>query len=210
MAYPERLFHLLLLSYPRDFRREFGPEMVQVFRDCYRAAARNHGPLGVFRLLLHTIIDLLRTAPREHLENLGKDNPLMNNLRKDVLGILGCIGIIFAALLLLSYGRKHEISSILLFGRSLDALATAGIVGNLIVFVLVKAARLNQLRTAIWTLAVVNGALLIIAALVGSRVDPQFALGGLVAGYVVSFLFWCSLHWIWSKSSGGLAREGGQ
>ena len=134
----------------------------------------------------------------------------MNNLRKDVLGILGCIGIIFVAFLLLSYGRKHEVSSILLFGRSLDALVTAGIVGNLIVFVLVKAVRLNPLRTAIWTLAVVNGALLIVTALISTRVDPQFALGGVVAGYVVSFLFWCSLHWAWSKSGGGFAGKVGQ
>ena len=124
----------------------------------------------------------------------------MNNLRKDALALLGCVGIIVLAFLLLGYGRKHEVASILLFGYALDALVTAGIVGNLIVFLLVKTTRLNPLRTALWTLLIVNGALLLVTAIIGSRVGGQFRFGSVIVGYLVSFAFWFSLHWIWAKS----------
>jgi len=199
---PQRLFQMALFAYPREFRYEYGKQMEQFFRDCYRAEKMNRGRLGVGGLWLRTILDLARAAPREHLENLGKDNPIMKNLGKNALALLGSIVLIVIAFLLLSYGRKHEISTILIFGRTLDALTTAGIVGNLIIFLLMAITRLNPLRIALWTLLVVNGALLLVTIAVGSKVDPSFSLGGVMLGYVVSFLFWFSLHWIWSKASG--------
>jgi hypothetical protein len=210
MLRSQKFFRLILLAYPREFRREFGPDMTQVFRDCYRAEEKNSGPLGVWRLWVHTLFDLVRTAPKEHLEKLRKDSSVMNNLRKDAVALLGCIGIIVIAFLLLSYGRKHGVPSILVFGFALDALVTAGIVGNLIIFLVVKTTRLNPLRTALCTLLVVNVVLALVSALIGSRVDPQFRLGSLLIGYVVSFLFWFSLHWIWAKTSGQLAVSGEQ
>jgi len=124
----------------------------------------------------------------------------MVNLRKDVLALLGCIAIIAVALLLLSYGRKREVAFILVFGYALDAIASAGIVGNLIVFLLVKTTKLNSLRVALWTFLIVNAVLLLVSALIGSRVEPQFRVGSVLIGYVVSFLFWFGLHWIWAKS----------
>ncbi len=200
-----RLYRFLLMAYPLNFRREYAPHMAQVFRDCYRAEKSNRGLPGVCRLILRTLLDLMRTAPKEHLENLGKDNSVMNNLRKDALALLGCVGIIVLAFLLLSYGRKHEVASILLFGYALDALVTVGIVGNLIVFLLVKTTRLNPLRTAFWTLLIINGALLLVTVFIGSRVGGQFRIGSVVVGYLVSFAFWFSLHWIWAKGKGQLA-----
>jgi len=126
----------------------------------------------------------------------------MKDLGKNALAFLGCIVLIVIAFLLLSYGRKNEVSAILVFGRTLDALVTAGIVGNLIIFLLMTITRFNPLRIALWTLLAVNGALFIVAAVIGSKVDPSFRFGGVMLGYVVSFLFWFSLHWIWSKVSG--------
>ena len=200
----------MLFVYPRDFRREFGPDMAQVFRDCYRAEESNNGSLGICVLLLHTAADLVRNAPREHLENFGKDNSVMKTLGKDVLAFLGCVGLIAAALLLLSYGRTHGASYMSIIGYSLDALVVAGIVGNFIVFVLVKATRLNPLRIAFWTLLTVNGALFIVAWIISIRIEPQFPFGSVLVSYVVSFLFWFSLHWIWSKANGPrrISREG--
>ena len=100
----------------------------------------------------------------------------MNNLRRDALALLGCIAIIVIAFLLLSYGRRHEVSAILIFGRVLDALVTAGIVGNLVVFLLARITKLNPLRIALWTFLAIHGLLLFVAVLIGSRVDPQFSL----------------------------------
>src|SRR5438034_1103981 len=53
---------LLLVAYPRRFRREYGGSMAQVFRDCCRAAERQQGARGVVWLWLATLRDLVRTA----------------------------------------------------------------------------------------------------------------------------------------------------
>jgi hypothetical protein len=200
MSFSQRIFQVSLLAYPREFRREYGPHMAQLFRDCHRDEHRDHGALGVGRLWVHTFFDIARTAPAEQLDNLGRKNSIMNNLRRDVLALVGAIAIIVIAFLLLSYGRKNEVSSILMFGSALDALVTAGIIGNLIVFLLVKFTRLNPLRIALWTFLVINVALLALAVVVGGRVDPQFNIGKVAIGYLVSFLIWFGLHWMWTRT----------
>jgi len=198
----KRIFQMVLFAYPREFRHEYGKQMEQLFRDCYRAEKMTRGLLGVSGLWFRTLLDLVRTAPGEHLENLGKDQAIMKNLGKNALAFLGSIALIVIAFLLLSYGRKHEVSTILIFGRVLDAVVTAGIVGNLIIFLLMTITRLNPLRIAFCTLLAVNGALFVLSAVIGSKIDPTFSFGGVMLAYVVSFLFWFSLHWIWSKASG--------
>lgn len=199
MPFSQRLFQASLLAYPREFRREYGPHMAQLFRDCYRDAQKNQRALEIARLWIHTFFDIVRTAPAEQLDNLGRGNSIMNNLRKDALALIGAISIIAVAFFLLSYGRKHEVSSILMFGSALDALVTTGIVGNLIVFLLVKITRFNPLRIALWTFLIINVALLGVAVVIGGRVDPQFSAGKVIFGYVVSFLFWFGLHWMWAQ-----------
>src|SRR2546423_5443310 len=106
--------------------------MAQFFRACYRAEYVSQGLPGVCLLWFRTLLDLARAAPREHLENLGRDSPIMKNIGKNALGFLASIALIVIAFLLLIYGRKHEVSNILIFGRILDALVTAGIAGGLI------------------------------------------------------------------------------
>lgn len=208
-AVSERVYRLLLLAYPLEFRREYGPHMAQLFRDCCRATDTRYGRMWLWRLWQRTLLDLAQTAPKEHLENLRKENSVMKNLRNDALALCCCIGIIVIAVVLLSYGKKHDVSSILVFGNALDALVTAGVIGNLIVFLLVKTTRLNSLRSALWTFLAVNATLLFVTVLIGNRVDPQFSLGSVLIGYIVSFLFWFGLHWMWARSSGQLAVSGG-
>ena len=200
----QTIFNLALLAYPRDFRREFGGEMAQVFRDSYRAAKQTGSALGSARLGLATGIDLALTIPKEHWENLGR-NQLMNNIRKDAVAIIGALMIIVVAFLLLGYGRRNEVPAILMFGAALDALVTSGVIGNLIIFLLVKLTRFDPLRVALWTLLAVHGVLLAVALALGSQVDPRFAPGRLIIGYLISFLFWFGLHWAWSKTKPQLA-----
>src|ERR1044072_2247673 len=133
MSKAERFFRVLLLAYPREFRLEYEREMLTVFRDCYRVE-EDRGKL--YRLWWRVLFDVVQSAPKEHFEKFEKENLLMKNLRSDAIALIGCISIIVVALLLLNYGRKHEVASILIFGYALDALATAGVVGNLIVFLL--------------------------------------------------------------------------
>jgi hypothetical protein len=192
-----RVYALLLFAYPADFRRTFGEEMLQVFRDCYRAELTGRRAGRVLHLWLHTLFDLVISAVKEHS---ARENSFMNNLRKDLVAVLGCAVIIVTAVTLLNYGRNHEVSSILIFGYFLDALASMGIAGNLIVFLLAKVTKLNSLRIAFWTFLVIHVVTLSLLLLIAGRNDPHFNLGGITIGYVVSFLFWIGLHWMWSKT----------
>jgi hypothetical protein len=184
--------------------------MTQVFRDCCRAEVRRGRTLGLARLWLHTLFDLLQTATKEHVENFGKENSLMNNLRRDAMALLGCLAIIVLAAMLLNYGRRNGVSSILIFGYALDALVTAGVIGNLIVFLLVKTTKINPLVAALWSFLIVTGVAVLGLALIAGRLDPQFRLGSVMIGYLVSFLFWFGLHWLWAKSKNQLAVSNGQ
>ena len=200
MLLSKRLFQLMLRAYPREFRLEYGPSVKQVFRDCYRDM-QSRGFLTSVEFWLRIIYDLIKTAPLERWEALGKDHATMKDLKTNLIGLLACLAVIVVAFLLLGYGRKHEVGSILLFGHALDAIVTAGIISNLIIFPLVMATRLSPFRTALWSLVIVNGVLLLIALLIGSRVDPQFSFARVLIGYLVSFILWLAIHWIWQTKS---------
>jgi hypothetical protein len=188
-----RLYGWMLFAYPLEFRREFGDEMLQVFRDCYRSEAGRGSLLGFW---FRTLLDLVITAVKERTDSSGKEGVFMNK-RSELIALLGCVGIIVIAFLLLSYGRRNEVASILAFGYVLDALVTTGVVGNLIVFVLNKTTKLNPLRTALWTFAVVHAVPLLLVVLVVGRNDPRFNLTATVIGYAVSFVVWAALHYAW-------------
>jgi peptidoglycan/LPS O-acetylase OafA/YrhL len=130
----------------------------------------------------------------------------MNNWQRNLTALALCVAIVAIAFFLLSYGRSHEVAPILFFGRTLDALVTAGILGNLIIFLL-KMTRLNPVKTALWTMLAVHCLLAIAAFMIGSRVDPDFRPGSVLIAYVVSFLFWYGLHWIWEKNNRELVTE---
>jgi len=197
MNLSSRIYRILLLAYPSEFRREYGGQMVLVFRDGYRDEVDRNRHFAFVTYWLNTLLDLVVTATKEHSQNFGKDRQLMTNMRRDIIALLGTIAIIVAALALLNYGRSHEVSSILAVGRVLDAIVTAGIVGNLVVFLLVKFTQWNSLRIALWTFVVVHAVLVIIIAILGPQVEPQFRLGPILLAYVLSFLFWFGLHWAW-------------
>jgi hypothetical protein len=192
---PLRIYSILLLAYPKEFRREYGSQMVLLLLDCQRDARTTSTRT---RLWLRTLVDLVRTAPREHLEKIRKENTFMRNLRNDLLAIGGCVLIIAMALFLLNYGRSHQISSILLFGHILDALVFTGVLGNLIVFLLVKLTRLRPLRVAFWTFLIVCLVPALALTLIAT-VDSKISAPNVLIGYVVSFLFWYGLHWLWSN-----------
>lgn len=199
-----RVYKLLLIAYPSAFRREYGHQMQQVFRDRYRDEARRHSYLAVAGYWLRTVLDLALTAAREHSENFRKDQNIM---RRDIVSLAGCTAIILIAFTLLNYGRTHEVSSILVFGRMLDAIVTAGIVGNLIVFLLVKTTKRDSFQIALWSFLAVHAVLAIIIAIIGPRVEAHFRFGPILLAYVLSLLFWVGLHWAWQLSKRQLAKS---
>jgi hypothetical protein len=50
-------YRLLLMFYPTRFRREYGPHMAQVFRDCCLKTYRQYGPPGMLSLWALTLFD---------------------------------------------------------------------------------------------------------------------------------------------------------
>lgn len=190
------VYSILLLAYPQEFRQQYGSQMVLLLLDCQRNASNRP---ALMRLWLRTLVDLVRTAAGEHLQNMRKENRFMNKLRTNLIAIGGCLVIIIGAALLLNYGRSHQVSSILLFGYVLDALVVTGVAGNLIVFLLVRLTTLRPLRVALWTFLIVSVATALASTAIAGSVDPNFNAANVVIGYVVSFLFWYGLHWLWSQ-----------
>jgi len=69
-AFSERLYAALLRVLPFDFRREFGSDMEEAFRDQLGAATHTG---SIFRIWWTTIVDIVRMAPGEHLSVLAQD-----------------------------------------------------------------------------------------------------------------------------------------
>ncbi len=126
----------------------------------------------------------------------------MNRSVKDIIALVGSLAIAAVASVLLGYGRKHEVQPILTLGHTIDALATVGIVGNIVTFLMLKVTKLNPVRAALWCFGVVASLLFVLAALVGGRVDAQFSVPKIAVAYLISFVFWFGLHWIWAQRAG--------
>lgn len=60
-----RIYGLMLLAYPSDFRREYGREMTIVFRSRARSVVENEGRWALVTFALHITGDWIRTAFRE-------------------------------------------------------------------------------------------------------------------------------------------------
>ena len=79
----ERCYRLFLLAYPIPFRRSYGYEMAQTFRDGCREALSEEGNWGLARFCGLTLYDLVTTSVKEHLKSLllhlkhltGKSSP---------------------------------------------------------------------------------------------------------------------------------------
>ena len=192
-----KLYGWLLFAYPPDFRNEFGGEMRQVFRDCYRAEARR-GSLPSF--WLRTLFDLVITAAKERTDKSGRKGMFMNR-RSDAIAMLGCAGILVIAFLLHRYGIRNNVPFILYSGYILDALITSGVIGNFIVFLLNKTTKLNPMRTAATVFAVVDGVLLLLIAFISSSGGPAANWAGAIIGYLVSYVFWVGLHFAWRHAN---------
>jgi hypothetical protein len=76
-------YQRLLAVYPSAHRAEYGPAMVQLFRDQCRDAWREAGRRGLLLLWLRTLPDLLKTSFIEHLANLKGKKSMANKILTD-------------------------------------------------------------------------------------------------------------------------------
>ena len=65
-----RIYAILLYAYPRDFRRAYGRDMQQVFRDRCREAASTSGRRPILRFAAHVAHDLLTSTVRERAASM--------------------------------------------------------------------------------------------------------------------------------------------
>lgn len=61
------LYRVLLAFYPVGFKRDYGPHMAQVFRDCCLKVYRQSGPTGMLSLWALTLFDWFKTVVEEQL-----------------------------------------------------------------------------------------------------------------------------------------------
>lgn len=62
-----RFYRLLVMAYPSNFRREYGKDMLQVFRDCCRRSYQAGGSLTLLALWMRTLFDWFKTVLEEQL-----------------------------------------------------------------------------------------------------------------------------------------------
>lgn len=78
------LYWLLLAAYPTRFREEYGPAMVQLFRDTARDEYRRGGIRALLAVWLWTLVDFGVSVVRQHRERLvvpaGGESALLRDL----------------------------------------------------------------------------------------------------------------------------------
>ena len=71
----DRIYRALLGFYPQQFRRGFGEDMAQLFRDQCLEMKVGQGWAGLARVWLRTLFDLALQAPLEHFRSKNDRNP---------------------------------------------------------------------------------------------------------------------------------------
>ncbi|HET8909018.1 MAG TPA: hypothetical protein VFN11_18840, partial [Ktedonobacterales bacterium] len=96
------LYGRLLVMYPRSFRREYGTQMLQVFRDCSREAARTRGPVGLCRYWLVATSDLIvSTLAERRQEEMHMTRSRWISLGSLSAALGGGIAVLFATIQIL-------------------------------------------------------------------------------------------------------------
>jgi hypothetical protein len=106
MSRSERVYRALLLAYPREFRREYGPQMEQAFGDLYREARERGGRSGIAHLWALAVSDLARTAVAQRImPRADHEEVTMYDRRLAVVGLVLLLApLYFVSASLLKYG----------------------------------------------------------------------------------------------------------
>ena len=91
------LYRRMLLVYPAAFRDAYADEMVRLFEDLLADAKRPGERLGIPRLLMSTVIDLLTSGTRQRMEDPMNNHPALTRLLlvavpTATLGVLFLVG----------------------------------------------------------------------------------------------------------------------
>ena len=101
LLFAERLYYVLLFVYPAAHRREYGPLMVQLFRDLCRDSYHQEGFTGLVRLWSDLLADTAVTAAAEHFHTLREGGQLMTKRQHWMVLALAGLPLIAGGLLFL-------------------------------------------------------------------------------------------------------------
>ena len=68
VAFSISLYGMLLAAYPSGFQHKYGPQMVQVFRDCCLRSYRQDGLPGMLNLWTLILLDYIKSVVEEHIQ----------------------------------------------------------------------------------------------------------------------------------------------
>ncbi len=157
---PERGYRLLVRLYPRQFREQYGADMVALFREQCRDES-------AWSVTVRSLLDLALTVPSQHLETRMHKHPTS-------VVTLGYLAVALAGLLVAVVGGT---TSFTLIGGALVALGA----GTLAVLTWRRAAPVRESTlTSQWWKFVVAGPLLIGAVIVASGLGVEAWYLGLV------------------------------
>ena len=66
VTFSVRVYQLLLIAYPNQFRQEYGSHMMHVFQDACLRAVRQGGTNGMLKFWALTLLDLVQSVISEH------------------------------------------------------------------------------------------------------------------------------------------------
>lgn len=97
-------YRALLVAYPEEFRREYGPKMEQAFRDLCREETRRGGGVGLARLWVRVGLDLASSAVVERGRAKDKETLVRDYKLAGTGFVLLLAPLYFVSASLLKYG----------------------------------------------------------------------------------------------------------
>jgi hypothetical protein len=164
VAISVRVYQMLLAAYPTRFQQEYGPHMVQVFRDCCLRAVRQSGIKGMIRLWVVTILDLLQSVVSEHRQ---KETEMKKEMKPQDIRMAGGALIAGAVILALS-GISQQVMGFFL-SMMLLAVGVWGLRSR-------YGEQAGLLGKTILLIGVILGSLTSLAGLLGAAIDPYWIL----------------------------------
>jgi hypothetical protein len=176
IALSARVYRVLLVFYPADYRREYGALMVQVFRDVSRDTYRSEGWAGIAFWWCATLLDLTLTVIEQRRKvRFVMSKSMFVQLTGIFLIVGGLCGMIAAFSQLqpgshYTYYGVYQIAILLLcpaylliglgnFGLALRHSETAGVVPRLVLIVMMMGALLmatgivlTQIQDSFWNI----------------------------------------------------------
>lgn len=96
----ERIFNLMLLFYPKSYRKLYGQEMRTLFQDMYHEELGKNGRVGL-KFWMHQIQDIFKSVIEQHMDAIRKKgmkkylSQALNVNKYNVIGAIFLLPIVF-------------------------------------------------------------------------------------------------------------------